>query len=70
MEMDNRGLEAPEPLLRILDGLDQLPPDDDLVAWLDREPCLLYPFLEERGLHWEIEELPEGYRLRVTRAAA
>ncbi len=47
--LDVRGLEAPEPLERILDELESLRDDEqlDVIHW--REPLLLYPILEEKG---------------------
>ena len=66
IELDNRGLDAPEPLLRILDALSEMVEGDRLIALIDREPMLLYPLLEQRGYLWTIVEEPEGwYRIEI-----
>lgn len=51
--LDVRGLEAPEPLEKILGELESMPSDEqlDVIHW--REPLLLYPVLEEKGWHYE-----------------
>lgn len=48
-----RGLEAPEPLERILSQLDSLHSGEqlDVVHW--REPLLLYPILERRAWQYK-----------------
>ena len=53
--LDVRGLEAPEPLERILGALDSLQSDEqlDVIHW--REPLLLYPILTERGWQYKTE---------------
>lgn len=66
IEVDNRGLGPPEPMVRILDALATLPPEGEVVARNDREPLFLYPVLQERGYTWETVAQPEGwYRVRV-----
>ncbi len=52
-KLDVRGLEAPEPLEKILDQLDSLHSGErlDVVHW--REPLLLYPVLERRGYRYQ-----------------
>ncbi len=47
--LDVRGLEAPEPLERILGELEELQNGErlDVTHW--REPLLLYPILDEQG---------------------
>lgn len=47
--LDNRGLEPPEPLIRILDALEHLPSGGVLQAINERDPVFLYPELETRG---------------------
>lgn len=47
--LDARGLEPPEPLIRILDTLESLPPGKTLRARTDREPCHLFGAARERG---------------------
>lgn len=63
MQLDNRGLSPPEPMLRILDALEKLPPAEQLVAQMDRRPVFLFPELEERGYAYAIEQQPEGWFL-------
>lgn len=60
VEIDNRGLEPPQPMMRILDLLDGMEEGDELVARNDRQPLFLYPELEERGFTHETEALPDG----------
>ncbi|MEP7216299.1 MAG: DUF2249 domain-containing protein [Anaerolineaceae bacterium] len=52
IHLDNRGLQPPEPLVRILEALSGMSPEDQLVALMDREPLMLYPELERRGYTW------------------
>lgn len=66
--IDNRGLEPPEPMVRILGALASLGKDDRLVALMDREPFLLYPELERRGFAWEFSEEGDHYLLAITQA--
>lgn len=68
--IDNRGLQPPEPMVRILSGLDGMGDSDEMVALMDREPIMLYPQLERRGWSWNIEESQgDGcYRLTIRRA--
>lgn len=63
MQLDNRGLSPPEPMLRILDALERLPANDKLVAQMDRRPVFLFPELEERGFAYALEQQPEGWFL-------
>jgi uncharacterized protein (DUF2249 family) len=68
IEVDNRGLEPPDPMVRILKALSSADPEDDLFALMDREPLLLYPELERRGYEWDIEPSGEHFALRIRRA--
>lgn len=68
-EIDVRGLEPPEPLIRILDRLESLPAGATLRARTDREPCHLFGEAEQRGFRCQSSESPEGGWLTViTRA--
>ncbi len=67
IEIDNRGLEAPEPMVRILGALAGLRPGDSIVALMDHEPLLLYPELERRGCSWQLEESEDGFVITVQR---
>lgn len=68
IEVDNRGLEPPEPMVRILSALSEGEADDELVALMDREPLLLYPELKRRGYEWEIQP-EEGHYVLTVRAS-
>lgn len=70
VEVDNRGLEPPEPMVRILAIAQQLAPGQQLEALNDRQPMLLYPKLEELGLTHDTQQMPEGhFRICVARPA-
>ena len=56
--LDNRGLEPPQPMLRILGLLDTLAPGERLEAHNDRVPVMLLPRLEEGG--WRYETAPQA----------
>lgn len=68
IEVDNRGLEPPEPMVRILRALSSLPDGDDVEALMDREPMMLYPELERRGFDWTFEPGAEFHRLHIRKA--
>lgn len=63
--IDNRGLEQPEPMVRILSVAQQLAPGQRLEAINVRRPMLLYPKLDELGYRHETEPLPDGH-FRIT----
>jgi|JI10StandDraft_1071094.scaffolds.fasta_scaffold237396_2 uncharacterized protein (DUF2249 family) len=58
--VDARGLEAPEPMQRILAAWEQLPPGGTLRAHTDRHPIHLLPLLEARGVHPTSKEAADG----------
>ena len=60
VEVDARGLEPPQPLVRILESLAALPAGAELRAWTDRRPIHLYAQLEERGFTAVTLEQPNG----------
>lgn len=59
-QLDNRGLEPPEPLVRILDALEHLPGGGVLQAINERDPVFLYPELETRGAAIRTEKQADG----------
>lgn len=59
-EVDARGLEPPEPLMRILNALEELPAGWSLRAITDREPCHLFGEAEQRGFKHETREQADG----------
>ena len=69
--LDNRGLEPPQPMLRVLAALDASGPHDTIVALTDRMPLLLFDELNERGLVYSAEQQPDGaHRVTITKGAA
>ncbi|HWM82210.1 MAG TPA: DUF2249 domain-containing protein [Pseudolabrys sp.] len=50
--MDNRDLEPPEPMERILAATEAMAPGEVLSALLCREPIFLFPQLAKRGHRW------------------
>ncbi len=68
--LDVRGLEPPEPMVRTLAALEELPPGRTLVQINVREPRFLLPLLDERGFVYEVR--PQGrelVRVFIRRAA-
>jgi uncharacterized protein (DUF2249 family) len=65
--LDNRDLQPPEPMVRILSALEQLAPGEVIEAWNDREPLLLYPELEARGAAIQVSQESTGVRLLIRR---
>lgn len=68
LEVDARGLEPPEPLVRILEAIATLPADAELRARTDRRPVHLYPQLEERGFFGESTQQPDGTFVTLIRS--
>ncbi len=60
VEVDARGLEPPQPLVKILETLVALPAGAELRARTDRRPIHLHAQLEERGFAAATEEQPDG----------
>jgi uncharacterized protein (DUF2249 family) len=52
MHLDNRDLDPPEPMERILAGTEAMQTGEVLSALLSREPVFLFPRLSERGHEW------------------
>ena len=71
-EMDNRDLDAPEPMVRILAATEAMAPGEVLSALLCREPIFLFPELAKRGHSWRgaLEPDETSYRvlIRIGRA--
>ena len=64
--LDVRGLEPPQPMLRVLEEIEKLPPGTRLEVRHDRRPLLLYPQLEHRGFRHETDEPEPGLvRIRI-----
>jgi TusA-related sulfurtransferase len=60
VDLDARGLEPPQPMVKILETLATLPESAKLRAQTDRRPIHLYAFLKERGFCGESEEQSDG----------
>jgi uncharacterized protein (DUF2249 family) len=60
VDLDARGLEPPQPMVRILEALSQLPAGAQLRARTDRRPMHLFAQLESRGFTGESEEQADG----------
>ena len=54
--VDLRGLEAPEPMEKILLACAQMGRDDYYLAHLPHVPTPLFPILATRGLDWQVFE--------------
>ncbi len=64
-EIDVRGFEPPEPLVRILDALESLPAGVKLRAQTDREPCHLFGEAQQRGFTTDCNEQSDGSWITV-----
>jgi uncharacterized protein (DUF2249 family) len=62
--IDVRGLEPPQPMVRVLEQLDRLEPGQQLEVIHDRRPLFLYPQLDDRGFVHRTEE-PEPGLVRI-----
>lgn len=60
LDVDARGLEPPQPLVKILEALTSLPAGALLRARTDRRPMHLYAQLQERGFAGKTEEQKDG----------
>lgn len=60
MKLDNRGLEPPQPMMRTLAALEELPAGEELIINNDRRPMFLYAELDERGYSHDTVELEDG----------
>lgn len=69
VEVDARGLEPPQPMVKILEALEILPRNAPLFAKTDRRPLHLYAQLEARGFVGETEEQADGSFLTTIRRA-
>ncbi len=60
VDVDARGLEPPEPMIRILSAYETLAPGGSIHALTDRRPMHLLDALAERGASADSRELPSG----------
>jgi uncharacterized protein (DUF2249 family) len=69
--IDVRGLEPPQPMVRVLEAVDWLAPGAELEVLHERRPTFLYPLLEDRGFVHDTDEPEPGLiRIRIRRAAS
>src|SRR5690606_35134706 len=64
-ELDNRDLDPPEPMVRILATAEAMKPGEVLSALLCREPMSLFPELAKRGHGWRGGFEPDGKTYKV-----
>lgn len=64
-ELDNRRLDPPEPMVRILAALEETPPGQVVAALLEREPIFLLPELAKRGHQWRGAMQDDGATYRI-----
>jgi uncharacterized protein (DUF2249 family) len=69
VRLDVRGLEPPEPMVRVLLAIESLAPDETLEVLHDRRPMFLYPQLDDRGFRHETQEVGPGLIRIVIRRA-
>ena len=60
IELDNRGLEPPQPMIRTLSALDRCRPGDEVIIHNDRVPVFLLEELNRLGCPYTVEEQPDG----------
>jgi len=60
IELDARGLEPPQPLMKILEAVATLPAGTTLLAHTRWRPALLHAELEARGFTGESQEQSDG----------
>jgi hypothetical protein len=66
--LDLRGLQPPEPIVRIFEALERAP-REPLCAILPHEPVPLYALLRERGFAWRGKQRADGgYELIIERS--
>lgn len=66
VHLDNRDLDPPEPMVRILAAAEQLAPGQTLSALLRREPVFLFRELTKRGHQWRGGFTPKGDTYELT----
>lgn len=69
LDVDARGLEPPQPMVKILEALSALPEGATLRARTDRRPMHLYPHIEQRGFRAASEEQHDGSFITTIRRA-
>jgi len=68
--IDARGWEPPEPMVRVLKALDDLPRGSKIVVLLDCEPRPLFRILKFQGFDYRSGPVPPGhFEVTIWRAA-
>ena len=65
LHLDNRELDPPEPMVRILAAIEAMNAGEVLSALLCREPTFLLPELEKRGHAWRGGFEPDGTTYKI-----
>lgn len=60
IELDNRGLEPPQPMIRTLAALDRVHPEGEVRIHNDRVPVFLIEELNSLGCVYTVEDQPDG----------
>lgn len=60
VHLDNRGLTPPNPMMRVLEHLQQISSSQYLLVHNDRKPMFLYPHLDELGYSYFTEVQADG----------
>lgn len=69
--IDARWLPPPEPMERVLDRLETLPPGDRIRLLIHREPYLLLSALREWGYDYQMTSCGDGcYEVNIWQVAA
>ncbi|AWL94652.1 DUF2249 domain-containing protein [Bradyrhizobium ottawaense] len=66
VHLDNRDLDPPEPMVRILAAMERLAPGQPLFALLSREPVFLFLELTKRGHQWRGGFTPQNDTYQLT----
>ncbi len=68
IEIDVRGLEPPEPMVKIIETLTLVDKNSVLLVHHHREPLMIYDKLEHLGFEASTEKVSEGYyKVRITK---
>ena len=70
-QLDNRGLEPPQPMVRTLGRLDKMNAGDLLIIHNDRVPVFLVEELNQLGYAYDIEEQTDGSaKVKITKTVS
>ena len=66
VSLDLRNLDPPQPMIKIMEALEELESGAELVALLPRKPVYLLPHLQGKAGHITLEErAPDCWELRL-----